>query len=240
MRKAAAVADDEEKFGFAIAAANVVMVRPSEQASEASSKFATWGQLARAWCSQELAKLYPNAGYAKTSGESTDEPRVEFLCKYIASAPLATFNDDDYWRAMRPARERCKTDSTFKAYAQVCRRVLKIAVELRIIPAWPLSAVCKLPIIPKGAGPVFPFLYPEEYARLVRCPEIAIEWRVLWGFIIREGLRLGEAFRIRWEHLEQLPEQCSCSVRERARCSRRCGACAPSSTGRSRGSRLPT
>lgn len=204
MRKAAAVANDPEKFNFAIAAANVVMTRPSETASEASSKFSTWGALARAWCKQDLAALYPNAGYGKASGESTDEPRVEFLCKYIADVPLATFNDDDYWRAMRPARAHCKTDSTFKAYAQVCRRVLKIAVELRIIPAWPLSAVCKLPIVAKSSAPVFPFLYPDEYVRLVRCPEIEIEWRVLWGFIVREGLRISEAFRIKWRHLSQL------------------------------------
>jgi integrase len=204
MRKAGAVASDPEKFNFAIAAANVVMSRPSETASEAVAKYSTWGLLARAWCKQELAAQYPNAGYRKSSGESTDEPRVEFLCKYIADVPLATFNDDDYWRAMRPARAHCNTDSTFRAYAQVCRRVIKIACELRIIPGWPLSAVCKLPIVPKSSAPVFPFLYPDEYVRLVRCAEIAIEWRVLWGFIVREGLRISEAFRIQWRHLCQL------------------------------------
>ena len=204
MRKAGAVANDPEKFSFAIAAAKVVMIRPSEKSTEAVEKFSTWGLLARAWCTQQLAALYPNAGYGKSSGESTDEPRVEFICKYIGEVPLATFNDDDYWRAMRPARAHCKTDSTFKAYAQVCRRVLKIACELRIIPAWPLSAMCKLPIVPKSSGPVFPFLYPEEYVRLMRCETIGIEWRVLWGFIIREGLRISEAFRIQWRHLSQL------------------------------------
>jgi integrase len=207
MRKAGAVADDPEKFSFAIAAANVVMTRPSETASEASTRFVTWGQLARAWGSQELARLYPNAGYGKKSAEATDEPRIEYLCKFIENVPLATFNDDDYWRAMRPARARCKTDSTFKAYAQVARRVLKIAVELRIVPAWPLSAVCKLPLVAKGEAPEFPFLYPEEYCRLMRCALVPIQYRVLWGFIIREGLRLGEAFRIRWEHLAFMPEQ---------------------------------
>jgi integrase len=204
MRQAGMVADDEEKFAFAIAAANVVMSRPSERQSEASAKFSTWGQLARAWCSQELDRMYPNAGYGKKSAEGTDEPRVEFICKYIADAPLATFSDDDYWRAMRPARARCKTDATFKAYSQVVRRVLKIAVELRIIPAWPLSAVCKLPKITKGTSPEFPFLYPEEYVRLVRCRAIRFEYRVLWGFIIREGLRISEAHRIEWQHLSQL------------------------------------
>ena len=208
MRKAAGVAGDEEKFSFAIAAANVVMSRPTDKrASEAVERFVTWGQLARAWGSQELARLYPNAGYGKKTAEATDEPRIAHLCKYIENVPLASFNDDDYWRAMRPTREHCKTDSTFRAYAQVCRRVLKIGVELRIIPAWPLSAVCKLPIVAKGEAPEFPFLYPEEYARLVRCGEVPIEFRVLWGFVIREGVRLGEAFRIRWEHLAQLPEQ---------------------------------
>lgn len=205
MRKAGAVADDPEKFGFAIAAANVVMSRPSERTNEAATKFRTWGQLANAWHTQELARLYPNAGYGKKTGEDTDKPRVEYLAKYIGDVPLASFNDEDYWRAMRPARAKAKTDSTFKQYSQVARRVLKIAVELRIIPAWPLSAVCKLPKIAKGSAPEFPFLYPEEYTRLVRCEKIRFEYRVLWGFIIKEGPRLGEVFRIRWEHLDQLP-----------------------------------
>lgn len=202
--QAGLVADDEEKFQFALAAANVVMSRPQQQ-SEASTKFVTWGQLARAWANQELARLYPNAGYGKKTGEDTDGPRVEYFCKYIGNVPLATFSDDDYWRAMRPARERCRTDSTFRAFSQVLRRVLKIAVELRIIAAWPLGATCKLPRPEKGTSPVFPFLYPDEYVRLMRCELIPIQFRVLYGFIIREGLRISEAIRIRWEHLTELP-----------------------------------
>lgn len=205
LRQAGAVASDAVKFNFAIAAANVVMSRPSEEPNEARSKYSTWGQLATAWATQTLAAEYPNAGYGKRTGEDTDKPRVDFFCKYIGNAPLATFSDNDYWRAMRPARARSKTDSTFKAYSQVLRRVLKIAVELQIIKQWPLSAVCKLPKVAKGSGPEFPFLYPDEYVRLVRCPEVPIGYRVLWGFIIREGLRIGEAIRIRWEHLSRLP-----------------------------------
>jgi integrase len=205
MRKAGAVADDPEKFAFAIAAANVVMTRPSERANEASDKWRTWGQLATAWYTGELDRLYPNAGYGKKTSEDTDKPKVEYLSKFIGDVPLQSFSDDDYWRAMRPARARSKTDSTFKHYSQVCRRVLKIAVELKIIPAWPLSAVCKLPKIAKGSAPEFPFLYPEEYVLLVRCEDISFEYRVLYGFILREGPRISEAFRIQWEHLEQLP-----------------------------------
>ena len=205
LRKAGLVASDAEKFNFALAAANVVLSRPDEQQSEARAKYSTWGQLATSWANQTLALEYPNAGYGKRSGESTDKPRVEFLCKYIGNVPLATFSDDDYWRAMRPARQRSKTDSTFKAYSQVCRRVLKIAVELKIIAGWPLGATCKLPIIAKGSAPEFPFLYPDEYVRLMRCRAVPLRFRVLYGFIIREGLRISEAFRIRWEHLSRLP-----------------------------------
>lgn len=205
MRKAGAVASDPEKFAFAIAAANVVMTRPTEKESEARAKFSTWGELAKAWCTKELAQLYPNAGYDKKTSEDTDKSKVEFFCQFIGNVPLATFNDDDYWRAMRPARARCKTDSTFKQYAQVVRRVLKIGVELKIIPTWPLGAMCKLPKPAKGSAPEFPFLYPDEYVRLMRCTTIRFEFRVLWGFILREGPRLGEAARIRWEHLEELP-----------------------------------
>lgn len=206
MRKAGAAASDPELFAIAISAANVVMTRPS-QPTTAADKFKTWGQLADGWVTGELARLYPNAGYAKKTSEETDKPRVEFLKQFIGDVPLGTFCDDDYWRAMRQVQAKPGVDTvtTFKAYAQVLRRVLKIAVELKRIPAWPLGATCKLPKVPKGEAPVFPFLYPEEYVRLVRFEGLSFEYRVLYGFVIREGLRIGEASRIRWEHLSRLP-----------------------------------
>jgi hypothetical protein len=156
LKQAGAVASDIEKFNFAIAAANVVLSRPTEQ-SEARAKYSTWGQLATAWATQTLALEYPNAGYGKGSPPRTLTSRASSFCASTSSSvPLATFNDDDYWRAMRPARARCKTDSTFKAYAQVCRRVLKIGVELKMIPASGRSrrrASCRA--LPRAAPPSF-------------------------------------------------------------------------------------
>jgi hypothetical protein len=65
--------------------------------------------------------------------------------------------------------------------------------------------MCKLPKVDKGSAPVFPFLYPDEYVRLMRFEDLRFEYRVLWGFILREGPRISEAARILWGHLSQLP-----------------------------------
>jgi integrase len=197
MIEAGKVAADDELFEAAVAMAGVVASLPKER----SLRWNTWGELADAWTSGELARLYPRAGYGKETHEF-DVPKVELFRPVIGDVALCAFNDTHYWAAMRLVSEDL-SDASFRHHAQVLRRVLKLAVELGLIEKWPLGPNCKLPKIDKKKTPIYTFVYPAEDALLLACEDVAFEYRVLWGFIVREGLRISEAHRIRWEHIDR-------------------------------------
>ena len=46
------------------------------------------------------------------------------------------------------------------------------------------------------------FLYPSEDAQLLACTKVPLARRVLYGFLAREGLRLGEALGLRWRDFD--------------------------------------
>lgn len=197
MIEAGKVAADDELFDAAVAMAGVVASLPKER----SLRWKTWGELADAWTSGDLARLYPRAGYGKETHED-DIPKVELFRPAIGDVALCAFGDHHYWAALR-LLPTDRSDATFRHHAQVIRRVLKIAIELGLIDKWPLGPNCKLPKIDKGKTPIYTFVYPAEDARLMGCTEVAFEYRALWGFIMREGLRISEAHRIRWEHIDR-------------------------------------
>jgi integrase len=197
MIEAGKVAADDVLFDTAVNMAEVVASLPKER----SLRWRTWGELADAWTSGELARLYPRAGYGKETHDD-DIPKVDLFRPVLGDVELCAFNDQNYWAAMRLLPDG-RSDATFRHHAQVIRRVLKLAVELGLIEKWPLGPNCKLPKIDKKKAPVYTFVYPDEDALLMGCEEVAFEYRVLWGFIMREGLRIGEAFRIRWEHIDR-------------------------------------
>jgi site-specific recombinase XerC len=85
--------------------------------------------------------------------------------------------------------------ATRRHYAQLIRRVLELAVfPCRIIKANPLPKG----FLPKpGKPPAYPYLYPDEEAKLLGHTAIPLGRRMLWGFLTREGLRSGEAVMLR-------------------------------------------
>jgi integrase len=45
-------------------------------------------------------------------------------------------------------------------------------------------------------------LYPDEDRRLLACTDVPFCFRLLWGFLTREGMREGEAFALTWDCLD--------------------------------------
>jgi integrase len=77
----------------------------------------------------------------------------------------------------------------------VIRRVLELAVyPCRLIERQPLPRT----FMPKvGKPPAFSYLYPSEDRQLLECVEIPLVYRILWGFLAREGCRVSEAVQLR-------------------------------------------
>lgn len=200
MRKAGEHASDEAAFQKCLDMAGVAATLPT--ASEAR-QYKTWADLADAWASGEAHRKWPTEVDAKTSG-AFDQMKIDYLRKYIGNVQLSVFSKADYFRAMRNLPPDCKTSRTRRHYAQVVLKVVRIAVQLEIIPAWPLGSV-KLPKIDKREAPAYPYLYPHEVRALLSCQAIPLHYRVLWGFIICEGPRIKDVRRIGWRHLTRLP-----------------------------------
>jgi integrase len=137
----------------------------------------------------------------KTKDSDLDETRLKKLCAIdvggvkLGDIPLSAFELDHAESAMRQLPEDAKRPATRRQYAQLIHRVLQLAVyPCRVIKVNPLPKG----FMPKiGKPPGFSFLYPEEEARMARHAAIPLPYRMLWGFLAREGTRSGEAVTLR-------------------------------------------
>jgi integrase len=72
---------------------------------------------------------------------------------------------------------------------------------------YPLRLIERSPI-PRGFLPknskhkAMAYLYVEEDARLLACAKVPLPYRLLWGFLAREGMRLGEALTLTYADLD--------------------------------------
>jgi integrase len=101
---------------------------------------------------------------------------------------------------MRNLPERAKRPATRRQYAQLINRVLALAVHpCRISGTSPLPKG----FMPKvGKSPAFPFLYPDEESALMACEQVPLGFRMLWGFLAREGCRVSEALGLTFRDVD--------------------------------------
>lgn len=161
----------------------------------------TFGQLAKQWTDGDLNKSHPD--HVKLKDADLDATRLGKLGKLnvggmcLADVPLDQFTLDHAEAAMRQLPKEAKRPATRRQYAQLIHRVLGLAVyPCRIIERHPLPKG----FMPKvGKPPAFSYLYPEEDSTLLGAPadKVPLAFRMLWGFLAREGCRSGEAIALR-------------------------------------------
>lgn len=160
-------------------------------------KVPTFAEMGRKWTSGELHKLYPD--HVKHKDSDLDASRLEKLCAAdvggmkAGEVPIDRFGLDHAEAMMRGLPDEAKRPGTRRGYAQIISRVMALAVyPCRHIAANPLPKG----FLPKvGKPPAYPFLYPLEDAALLAAPGAIVPlcYRLLWGFLSREGCREGEA-----------------------------------------------
>ena len=170
----------------------VAIPEPSKQ------EVMTFEALANAWTSGELTKRYPDHVSPKKS-YTDDASRFKRLFPSIGSIRLAQFTLEDAETAMGTIPSEY-SPSTRRQYAQLICRVLSMAAyPCKLIPSSP---------IPKGFKPkatrklAKSYLRPKEDARLISCPDIPLERRLLWAFLAREGMRISEALSLSWSNID--------------------------------------
>jgi integrase len=163
----------------------------------------TFAELAKDWTDGTLHKRYPD--HVKSKDSALDESRLEKLCAIdvggmtLGGVPLDRFRIDHAEAAMRALPAEAKRPATRRAYAQLIHRVLGLAVyPCRVLEAHPLPKG----FVPKiGKPPAFAYLYPSEDAALL-ASSVPLAFRLLWGFLCREGCRTSEAAGLRFRDLD--------------------------------------
>jgi hypothetical protein len=146
----------------------------------------TFGDVAKAWTSGELAKKYPDHVKAKKD-DATDGYRLDkHVLPVVGSVPLRSFTLAHAERVLERLPPTLSPASR-RHVAQLVQRVLGLAVyPLKLRDASPIPRGW-LP--KKGTEKAKAALYPADEARLVSSPDVLLCERVLFGFLAREGMR---------------------------------------------------
>ena len=165
----------------------------------------TFRQLGEHWTSGKLHREFPD--HVKGKDGAQDASRLAKLCAIdvggiaLGDVPLAHFTIDHAERAMAQLPGSAKRPGSRRQYVQVLHRVLVLAVyPCRLIPANPLPKG----FVPKsGKPPAYPYLYPaEDEALMGGAGKVPLSRRVLFGFLAREGCRIGEAAALTFADLD--------------------------------------
>ena len=148
---------------------------------------ASFADLANRWISGELHQAHPAHVRACDHEKNGNAARLrKWSLPIVGDVPLKAFTLDHAEEVMRRPPKRSR-----RHVAAVLMRVLALAVyPARIIERSPTPRGW----LPKSGTPrVGTYLYPEEDAALLGCSSTPLGFRVLFGFLAREGMRASEA-----------------------------------------------
>ncbi|MFO0564319.1 MAG: tyrosine-type recombinase/integrase [Polyangiaceae bacterium] len=198
--------EDAETAAAGWIAANVEPSEPKRRAAPRSIFGPTFEQFARQWIEGELHRRWPDHVKLKASAKD-DKGRLErYVFPVIGSEPIASFDGDhgldlaERVIAALPTGDDAISPSTRRQVLQVMRRVLNLACyPARLIRSNPL---------PRGFVPqsktdrAKSYLFPSEDAKLMGCTQAPLLWRLFFGVLAREGLRVSEALSLIWADLD--------------------------------------
>lgn len=150
----------------------------------------TFRQFSHRWVSGDLHREYPQRVRLKRTADIDRYQLDLYINPIVGDVPLAAFTSEHAEEVMArlPAH---LSPASCRHVAQVLRRVLSLAVfPAQLIERSPLSRGF-LPIVERRKA--FAYLFPDEDAALLGCTEIPLIRRLLYGVLVREGLRSGEA-----------------------------------------------
>lgn len=195
------VAGDEKAFrALEAVLRKLVAEAGAAPAPAADSGPKTFGAIMEAWTSGQLRRDYPDDVREKRErGRKIDRATLSVFLPVLGNKAIAEITKEDIQAAKRAIPHGVDPD-TRVLYLKRLRMVFRLA-------AHPLDLIAVSPKdverLPAGKGRnLFWFLYPDEEARLLACTEIPLLYRVLYGWLHRNGSRITETLHIDYGHLD--------------------------------------
>ena len=199
--EAASVASDAAKFR-ALERAVDKAATLADVAPVQAGAITTFRQVVEEWTSGRLRDKYPDAKTirAKTDrGRKADRAMLATFLPVLGKLPVADITDADIAKAKALIPSGIDPDTRI-VYLTRLRTVFRIARRpLRLIEQVPAEA----DELPAGKPRnIFWFMYPEEDALLLACTKIPLCYRVLYGWLNRNGTRMTETLLATHDHLD--------------------------------------
>jgi integrase len=155
-------------------------------------------ELGEGWTGGELAKEYPDQIHERRSSRD-DEIRLErHVYALIGHVRVRDLTVEECEQVMRSPTLAKLATNTRRNVGLTLGRILTLAVyPLKIITASPFPKGL-LPSGGKGKGKALADYRPADDAQLMACAAVPLAYRLLWGFLAREGMRSSEAIQLRW------------------------------------------
>ncbi|CAN5850312.1 hypothetical protein BH11MYX4_BH11MYX4_42000 [soil metagenome] len=174
------------------------LAAPARIVETRSTSAMTLQKFGKRWTSGELHAEHPDHIREKRSAEKDAGVLAKHVYPVVGHVPLGRFSLRDAQEVMRRV-PRELSSATRRQVAQVMVRLCNLAV-------YPCELI-KVSPLPKGFLPrvrVRPgaYLYPSEEKALLRCKDVPIAHRLLYGFLAREGMRKEEALGLTWGALD--------------------------------------
>lgn len=171
----------------------------AELAAAAPGPELTFRTLGEQWTEGKLHAKWPDHVRAKRSADDDRERLVKHVYPHVQDVPVARFTIEHAERVMA-ALDPQLSPATRRHVAQLMHRLLALAV-------WPCRLRESNPL-PAGFMPkvrrtkALSYLYPSEDAQLLACPDVPLLDRMFFGFLAREGMRVGEALGLDWRDVD--------------------------------------
>ncbi len=164
----------------------------------------TFETVAKEWTSGDLHTRFPDHVAKLKASLATVKQRLDKgilpVIGNVRVTEITRAHCDDVMRKLPIPKGKTELSrETRRQYAGLVNRVLNLAELAGYIDRNPLPRGW----LPKvGPQKRFPVLYPEEDRTLLACEEVPLAYRVLYGFLHREGMRRGEAAALQWSDLD--------------------------------------
>jgi integrase len=194
------LAADERAFRALERAVEKLVAEAAAAPPAVASGPVTFRDVAELWTSGKLTELYPDSPLLPPKddkGRANDRAIVSVFYPVLGAKPVADITLDDLDEACRRIPKDAHYN-TRRNYRIKLRLVLRIAAgPLRL-----MSAVPALEIPRKRASDLFGYLYPQEEQLLLSCTAIPLVYRMLYGYLARNGCRVGESLQLTWDHVD--------------------------------------